>query len=56
MLVIEDDENIRDALAEILEYEGYVVKLAGNGREGLDRLAEGKAPDLILLDLMMPVM
>src|SRR4051812_12376876 len=43
-------------LTIILEVEGYEVTSAGNGREALDRLGGGPRPDLILLDLMMPVM
>lgn len=56
ILIVEDDRDIRDVLAEILADEGYHVLLAGDGCEGLDRLREGPAPALILLDLMMPRM
>jgi len=55
VLVVDDDPDILDALAEILETEGYEVQRARNGREALQRLEQG-LPDLILLDLMMPVM
>ena len=55
ILVIEDDPAIRDTLAEILEFEGYKVSVATNGREGLQSAMELK-PNVILLDLMMPVM
>lgn len=54
ILVVDDDPDILDALAEILEAEGYPVARARNGQEALDRLAP--TPRLILLDLMMPVM
>src|SRR5207245_1955458 len=55
ILVIEDDEDIRESLQQVLEMEGYDVVPAGNGREG--RAARSQAePCVILLDLMMPVM
>ena len=56
ILIVEDDRDIRDVLAEILADEGYHVLLAEDGLEGLRRLAEGPRPALILLDLMMPRM
>ena len=56
ILVVEDDRDIRDVLAEILVEEGYRVLVAEDGIEGLQRLEEGPQPDLILLDLMMPRM
>lgn len=56
ILVVEDDADIRDSLADVLESEGYRVGTAANGREGLDRLQHMGRPCLILLDLMMPVM
>jgi CheY-like chemotaxis protein len=56
ILIVEDDDDIREALTQILELEGYVVREAVNGREALDISAAGPTPDLILLDLMMPVM
>ena len=55
VLVVEDDDDIRSLLAELLEEEGYEVVSAADGRQGLDRAHE-RPPDLILLDLMMPVM
>ena len=55
VLVVDDDPDILDALSEILEVEGYEVQRARNGREALQRL-EHAPPDLVLLDLMMPVM
>ena len=55
VLVVDDDPDILDALSEILEVEGYEVQRARNGREALQRL-EQAPPDLVLLDLMMPVM
>ena len=56
LLVVEDDADIRETLAEALEGEGYLVFTARHGREALDRLEFGLRPALILLDLMMPVM
>ena len=57
VLVVEDDEGIRETLRDILLDEGYAVSAAENGRRALDLLDEGEvSPDLIVLDLMMPVM
>lgn len=55
ILLVEDDRSLRDTLADVLLDEGYEVAAAANGREALDRLAASQ-PDLILLDLVMPVM
>jgi CheY-like chemotaxis protein len=54
ILIIEDDADIRDTLAEILEYEGFSVVATASGKEALERLQTGLQPGLILLDLMMP--
>jgi len=56
VLVVEDDADIRSALVECLSFEGYDVSEAANGREGLDRLAQGPAPRAVLLDVHMPVL
>jgi CheY-like chemotaxis protein len=56
ILIIEDDDDIREALTQILELEGYTVREAANGREALDISSREPLPSLILLDLMMPVM
>jgi CheY-like chemotaxis protein len=56
LLIVEDDADIREALAGLLEMEGFHVIGCPNGREGLDWLRKSPKPDLILLDLMMPVM
>lgn len=56
ILVVEDDTSIRELLVELLESEGYVVSSAVNGLEGLKILQNDGNPDLILIDLMMPVM
>jgi CheY-like chemotaxis protein len=56
ILIVEDDFDIREALTQILEEEGYPVRGAANGKEALEVAASGPTPSLILLDLMMPVM
>jgi CheY-like chemotaxis protein len=56
ILVVEDHDYARDALTRLLAATGYDVVEAADGREALALLAKGPRPDLILLDLMMPVM
>jgi two-component system chemotaxis response regulator CheY len=56
ILVVDDDADIRDAIREALEMEGYQVTVAVNGQQALNFLQSGPMPALILLDLMMPVM
>ncbi|MBY0413967.1 MAG: response regulator [Bdellovibrionales bacterium] len=59
ILIIEDDIDIRELIAEILTEEGYLTTTAENGKLGLDYLLSCKVeerPDCIILDLMMPVM
>ena len=53
ILVVDDEEAIREALCEFLTDEGYEAILASNGEEALD-LAETENPQLILLDMRMP--
>ncbi|MDB4937366.1 MAG: hypothetical protein JWP87_4338 [Labilithrix sp.] len=55
VLVIEDDPDMRGLLVLMLEDRGHQVLAACDGREGLD-IAERSKPDLILLDMKMPVM
>ncbi len=55
ILVIDDERAIRNTLKEILEFEGYTVEVAENGRIGLER-ALGNAFDLIFTDIKMPEM
>lgn len=55
VLVVDDQEAIRDTLQVALDDEGFTVECASNGREALDIL-ERWTPCVILLDLMMPVM
>ena len=56
VFIIEDDVDTRDMLAKFLELEGFNVELAANGRQALDLLATGTTVNVIVLDLMMPVM
>jgi two-component system, cell cycle sensor histidine kinase and response regulator CckA len=56
LLVVEDDADIREALDGLLSMEGFRVAGCSNGREALDWLRTSPKPDIILLDLMMPVM
>jgi CheY-like chemotaxis protein len=56
ILVIEDHEVARRALAALLSTMGYEVVEATNGREALMTLATEARPDVILLDLVMPIM
>lgn len=56
ILVIEDDAAIRDALCDVLTLAGYEASGAEHGKAGLQALAEQPVPDVILLDLRMPVM
>lgn len=56
ILVVEDDRDIRETLADALEGEGYGVVSAVDGLDALERLRATPLPELILLDLMMPRM
>jgi len=56
VLLVEDDLALRSSLSELLETAGYRALAAGNGFEAVDLLRHRPRPDLILLDLMMPVM
>jgi CheY-like chemotaxis protein len=56
VLLVEDDADIREALVEVLRMEQWTVETAPNGQLALDRLRQAPSPDLMLLDLMMPVM
>ena len=55
ILIVEDDDTVREALSAGLESEGYEVILSDNGLDGLEQAKE-EGPDLILLDLMLPEM
>src|SRR5436190_16847988 len=56
ILVVDDQIDLRDAIAVLLEVEGYAVVDAENGREALKYLQNGTNVAAIVLDLMMPVM
>jgi two-component system, chemotaxis family, chemotaxis protein CheY len=56
VLIIDDDESIRTALAELLELSGYQVAVAADGQDALELLADGLEPNAIVLDLVMPRM
>jgi CheY-like chemotaxis protein len=56
VLIVDDDESIRESLELALEMENRPTAQAANGRAALDWLRQHEAPCLILLDLMMPVM
>src|SRR5947207_1562127 len=55
VLIVEDDSTTRDFLGDLLDAEGFETRQAGDGREALAILG-GFRPDLILLDLALPVM
>ena len=55
ILVVEDEKDLRDAIADVLRLKNYDSLLAKNGIEGVE-IALAKHPDLILLDLIMPEM
>jgi DNA-binding response OmpR family regulator len=55
ILLVDDDEGLRDLYEEELDEDGYEVVTAKNGREALQRLEKEK-PDLIVLDIVMPKM
>lgn len=56
VLVVDDDEGIRNAMAEILELLGYQVTVAVDGLEAVEMLGVGLEPRAIILDMMMPRM
>lgn len=55
VLVVEDEESLREELALILEFEGYEIETASDGLQGLDSF-EAFQPDLIITDMKMPRM
>lgn len=56
VLVVDDDDDSRAMLFALLEEQGYVAAEAANGAEAVRLLERGLDPDLILTDLVMPVM
>lgn len=55
LLIVEDNEDLREVFAELLERQGHSVRTARDGREGLAAIA-ARTPDLIILDVEMPVL
>jgi CheY-like chemotaxis protein len=55
LLIVDDDLDVADLLAEVLQTKGHACRVARNGREGLELVAT-EAPDLVLLDVEMPVL
>lgn len=56
VLIVEDDEDVREAIVEVLEDQRFTWIAAPNGAEALEALKGEPNPCIILLDLMMPVM
>jgi CheY-like chemotaxis protein len=56
VLIVEDDADLREMMAQLLTLEGYHIATVANGREALEYLQNEDTPALILLDLMMPIM
>lgn len=56
VLVVDDDDDVREVLTLLLEEHGYQVTTSSNGAQALEHLQSGLRPGAILLDLMMPVM
>jgi CheY-like chemotaxis protein len=56
VMIVDDDEQLRLVIRSILEQEGYEVAEAESGQQSLDMLKAGEAPDLVLMDVMMPEM
>ena len=56
LMIVDDDDEIREALEDVFVERGYSVIAAGDGRQALARLEQGERPDAIFLDLWMPVM
>jgi CheY-like chemotaxis protein len=56
VLIVEDDSDLREMMAQLLTLEGFQSATVANGKDALRYLSSGDTPDLILLDLMMPIM
>jgi len=54
LLLVDDDTDARELLAQLLEHDGYAVTTARDGADALAKLTEGAPPRLIILDLNMP--
>ena len=56
VLIVDDEQDLLDVTSFVLESEGFRVQTAKNGAEALEILRSGTQPELVLLDMMMPVM
>ena len=56
ILIVEDDPDLREMMAQLLMLEGFQAHAGSNGREALEYLGGTPTPEVILLDMMMPVM
>jgi len=56
VLVVEDDNDLRESLSQALRDHGFTVTPASNGQQALDLLHAGTRPSVILIDLMMPIL
>jgi|SRR6056297_3778580 len=55
ILLVEDDEFVRESISDLLMISGYNIDTAVNGREGFEKISKQK-PALVICDVMMPVM
>jgi CheY-like chemotaxis protein len=56
VLLVEDEPELREAMATTLRLEGHRVKTASDGMQALDQLRDGYLPAVVVLDLVMPVL
>ncbi len=56
ILIVDDEPDIRDSLAEFFQDEGYAVVTAPDGAAALEALATGQLPCVVILDLLMPIL
>jgi CheY-like chemotaxis protein len=54
VLVVEDNDDVRELAVQVLEMEGYAVQSAGSGEQAMELLRQGAAPDLLFTDVIMP--
>ena len=56
LLIVDDEAGYREVLKAIFEDEGYSVTTASDGRKALEMLTRDSAPDVVILDLVLPVL
>src|SRR6185295_4874042 len=56
VLIVDDEPDQRELMAESLELQGFRVSIARDGREALEMLASGELPAVIVMDLYMPIL